>query len=572
MNLRLLLPLALLARPLCAATVDASTFGATPDDDTNDLPALRQALAAAVKQGNCTLHLPPGRYVVADAEAVALQDRVMSGAMGNPEKQLFNRDFKYVTALDFSGATNVTVEAKGAELMVDGWMEPVALQNCRGVTLNGLSIDYKRPPNSSGTILAVGDGTVDVKFADWCPVDAKTPFLRMMAFDEETKRFLGGTFTPAGVEVIAPQTLRFRMRAGQCRPGLSLVATHGFHFRPAILLYLAQDTTLNDVSIHAQPGMGVVGHMAENTVMNRLRVVPKPGRHMPCNTDATHFVSCRGLLRFDGCEFAGQGDDATNVHIFYTDILARGADNTCTMEIGPRFETHSVKRDFPRVGDRLAIVERKTLREVGEIEVESVVLSDRDFSCQIRYRGRLPDNIADHTLANISASARLEFVNCTVRSHRARSVLVKTRKVLIEGNTFDGCTGTCIHLGAEGDWMEGTGSSDVVIRDNVIRHCGTGGANDGTLEDASAVALHVKAQDRSVPGIHRRVLIENNRITGGRHAIAVRGSEDVTIRHNVFQDITADPVTIAASERVWSHDNSGAPDLRHGPAPALPAR
>ncbi len=163
-------------------------------------------------------------------------------------------------------------------------------------------------------------------------------------------------------------------------------------------------------------------------------------------------------------------------------------------------------------------------------------------------------------------------MNCTVRSHRARSVLVKTRKVLIEGNTFDGCTGTCIHLGAEGDWMERTGSSDVVIRDNVIRYCGSGGANDGTLEDASAVALHVKAQDRSVPGIHRRVLIENNRITGGRHAIAVRGSEDVTIRHNVFQDIIAEPVTIAASERVWSHDNSGAPDLRHGPAPALPAR
>ncbi len=566
--------LAITAAALDAAVTEihVTDFGARPDDGVNDLVPLRLAVAAAVKRGDCNLVMPPGRYLMADDEAIKLQNKAMSGEMGNPEKAIFNRDFKYVTALDFSGAKNINVVAGGAELLCDGWMEPVSLQCCEGVTINGLAIDYRRPPNSSGVITAVGDGTVDVRFADWCPVTAQMPFLRLMVFDDNASSYCGGSYSSGGQEEIGSNTIRFRFRNEHCRVGRSLVAFHSFHFRPAILLYRAKNTVLNDVSIHAQPGMGIVGHMAENLVMNRLRIVPMAGRHVPCNTDATHFVSCRGILRFNRCEFAGQGDDATNVHVFYTDILAKGPDHTATLEIGRRFETHSVKRDFPRVGDTLAIVDRKSLRETGSIKVEAVTLSDKDYSYQIRYRGELPEDFGNYTVANVSASAALEFLNCKVRSHRARSVLVKTRKVRIEGCSFENTTGTCIHIGAEGDWMEGVGSADVIIRNNTITHCGLGGEGDGTLEGASGIAIQVKAQDRNVPGIHRRILVENNTIRGGHHAIAIRGAEDVTVRGNTFVDIQGAPVTVGASDRVWSYGNRGADDIKVGTEPALPRK
>lgn len=538
--------------------INARDFGAVPGDGKNDLAALRQAVNAAVKLGNCRLMIPPGRYDLAENDAIKLQDEVMSGKLGNPQDRIFNRDFKYVTGLDFTAARNVTVEATGVEFLIDGWMEPVSLQQCQGVTINGLMIDYRRPPNSEGRITTVGSGTVDVKFADWCPVTAAMPFLRLMIYDEDKQSLCGESIYPQGAQLVAPQTIRFKLASDQCRVGRIMSCLHGFHFRPAILLYEARDTVLNDVTIHAQPGMGIVGHLSENLTMNRLRVVPRAGRHVSSNTDATHFVSCRGLIRFDGCKFGGQGDDATNLHCFYTDILEKLPDNRCTLDITRRFETHSVKRDYPRLGDTLAVVRRSTLEEIGHLRVKSVELSTRDWSYTIGYEGSLPEDFQNYTVADITASPALEFVNCHVRSHRARSVLVKTRNVRIENCTFENTTGTAIHIGAEGNWMEGVTAADVVIRNNRIVHCGLGGPNDGTIDDASGIAVHVNAADRSVPGLHKRLLFERNEIIGGLHAISIKGAEDVIVRHNTFRDLSGSAIVVGNSRRVSAHDNQGA--------------
>ena len=97
------------------------------------------------------------------------------------------------------------------------------------------------------------------------------------------------------------------------------------HYRPAILIYKTKNIDLNNVTIHAQAGMGIVGHLSENITMNRLRIVPSEGRYASSNTDATHFASNRGLIRFNQCEFGGQGDDATNVHTYYTQIANNDA-------------------------------------------------------------------------------------------------------------------------------------------------------------------------------------------------------------------------------------------------------
>ena len=97
--------------------------------------------------------LPPGRYDLRDEDAVRLMDEVMSGAFGiNPEAAIFRPYFPYVRGLDFTGIEDLTVEAAGAQLIADGWMEPLSLESCRNVTIRGLTIDYLRPPHSVGTI------------------------------------------------------------------------------------------------------------------------------------------------------------------------------------------------------------------------------------------------------------------------------------------------------------------------------------------------------------------------------------------------------------------------------------
>jgi hypothetical protein len=146
--------------------------------------------------------------------------------------------------------------------------------------------------------------------------------------------------------------------------------------------------------------------------------------------------------------------------------------------------------------------------------------------------------------------------------------LVKTRKVLIEGCTFEHTTGTAVHIAAEGYWMEGVAPADVIVRNNRMFHCGMG---DGAIDGASAIAVEIGAANRSVPGLIKRLLFENNEIIGGRHGISIRGAEDVTVRNNIFRDIREAPIVVGASRRVWAFENQGADDFKIGGTPTLPA-
>lgn len=56
-----------------------------------------------------------------DADAVELEKKVLKGEMGeNPEKILYTPYYGYAKGLDFSGARQVTVEARQATLLCEG--------------------------------------------------------------------------------------------------------------------------------------------------------------------------------------------------------------------------------------------------------------------------------------------------------------------------------------------------------------------------------------------------------------------------------------------------------------------
>jgi len=167
--------------PSCATTEEnsikvvdvlVSDFGAVPNDGENDLPGLRAALEFCRSKTGVRLYLAPGRYDIRDEKAVELMESVMRGEKGNnPQDAIYRPYFDYVRGLDFSSLEDLVVEAVGAELIVDGWMEPVALENCTNITIRGLTIDYKRPPYSIGTVVNVWDGYFDVKYGSEYPLN-----------------------------------------------------------------------------------------------------------------------------------------------------------------------------------------------------------------------------------------------------------------------------------------------------------------------------------------------------------------------------------------------------------------
>ena len=282
----------------------------------NDRERLQSLLDAVREKPGSTVMIPPVVYTLTSQLARQTMQSAIFGEYGeNPEDEMFRPNFPFTIGLSLNGHQGTRVEAYGVTLMVDGFMEPVSMDHCSGVTLSGLTIDHLRKPYSRGLIESCErlspsekNGSLTVRFADAFPVSERTIMPRYCVYDFHTHRFqLDMKMT--GREFLGDQRFRLHMTRMPVEDltGQEFYIWHSFHFRPAILLEEASDLTLRDVTIHSQPGMGIVGHHCEDILLERLRIIPSHGEHLSTNTDATHFVSCKGKLIFRGCSFKGHG-------------------------------------------------------------------------------------------------------------------------------------------------------------------------------------------------------------------------------------------------------------------------
>ncbi len=538
-----------------ATPVNVISFGAIPNDTINDRDAIQKALDFCRIQKIHQLLIPAGTYVIREEKAVQLMKDIMNGKMGkNPQDVIYTPYYPYSRGINFNGISNLEIEASGAFLSVQGWMEPVSLEKCSNVTIKGLTIDYQTMPHSEGKIINETTDYFDVQFTSDFPVKNNMIMTRIMFWDLSKNRLLGqSVYFPKKNELIAPQTLRIWTDHQANIKGMVALINHTFHVRPAILVHEATNTRLEQVTIHAQPGMGIVGHRSENIQIKGLRIVPRPGFYQSTNTDATHFTSCKGSIRFDGCTFEGQGDDATNVHGYYQVINEQISEKSYSIQMEKKWGTHAMVLDFPDKNDTLELVSKKTLQVIDKFVVTKADTFPKRWETVVLLDRQLPKDLENYYLIDVTRLPRLEFVNSYVGSHLARAVLVKTRNVLIENCTMRESTGTAIHIGAEGDWREGAGSQNVIVRNNRIIRCGRGdGANDG----ACAIAINVKAPDATVSGIHKNILIEGNLIEGddANYGISVSGAKNVIIRNNEFSGCKS-PVNIRYSTGVNSENN-----------------
>jgi hypothetical protein len=536
--------------------VSVARFGAIPDDGLDDADGLRKAIAFCKDHPGTVLDLPPGVYDLRDEAAVQLMNDVMTGKMGqDPEKKIFTRYFPYVRGLDFRGLRDITVEAAGALLRIDGWMEPVSLEDCRNITIKGLTIDYKRKPYSIGKVVEVGPGYFDALVEIQYPLNPAIPIPRMKFWDVNAHRmFPEPVYFPKKFELTGPQTIRIHAKVPPDVRGNLVSLTHSFHFRPAILIYDADNIRLEDVTIHSQPGMGIVGHRASNITMAGLRVVPAPGSFVSTNTDATHFTSCTGLIRMEDCQFEGQGDDATNIHNYYYSIRKGGRAGSYDLVVGAPTGTHAQVLDYPDVGDRLELVKKSSLETVRTYVVQARINHPAEWRSEVDLDAPLPADLANFYLIDSTRLPKVEIVGCSILSHLARGILIKTRDVRVERCLIRETTGTGIHVGAESFWHEGLPSADITIRYNRIIRCGRGaGAQDG----ASGIAVKIDAPDTSVAGLHKRLLIEGNIIEGedAERCISISQAEDVTVRYNELSGCR-EPVLVRHSGRVQVYANT----------------
>jgi hypothetical protein len=534
--------------------ISVADFGAIPNDGNNAAPALRAAIEFARHHPGIVLYFPPGIYNFRDDDAIRLMDQAMTGKLGpNPESVVFKPYYPYTRGLDFRGLAGVTVEAHGAILLCDGWMEPLSLDQAKDIRIRGLTIDYRRRAYSAGTVIAVGDGYFDAAIESQYPINARMPIPRVMFWDPKAHQDIGESGVEK-IEILAAQTVR--VYTNEPIPsriqGSQVALVHSMHFRPAILIQQSDNIHLQDVTIHSQPGMGIVAHRSSNIILTGLRIVPAPGSFISTTTDATHFTSCTGLIRIEDSQFEGHGDDGTNIHNYYYSVAK--AKSFGRYDLTLPVDTHAGVLDYPDVGDSLDLVRADSLEPIKSLIVQSVAIYPREMRTEVAFNANLPDDLDHYYVINTTRLPRVEIVGSSFLSHRARGVLIKTRNVLIERNLFFENTGTAVQIAAEGGWREGVPSANVVIRNNRMIGNGRGaGAIDGT----SGIVVNIGADKQDVAGLHRGLLIEGNAIEGAGtdKCISISQADDVEIRYNELSGCRK-PIDVKHSTHVNIHDNA----------------
>jgi len=502
---------------------------------SSDMEKIQNAMAWLAAHPGSELIIEPGVYTITTPLAVETMEKVLSGAYGgNPQPIMFNPNFAYSRGMSLAGQRNTRISAYGALFLVDGFMEPVSVIDCENVELRGLTIDHKRKPYSHGTVTRVEpvevDGKlfnrVEVTFSPAFPLQKNTPCtLRDRFYDPRRDRTLWVDRQSLTVTDSYHATMLVNPDS-EIAVGMEYYTIHTYHFRPAVLIERAENIILTDVTIHSQPGMGIVGNRSENILLRRLSVIPSAGEHWSTNTDATHFTSIKGLLRYENCFSEGHGDDFANIHSYYQSIIARFDDRTCIIQEKTPDGTHAQTLDYPDVGDALELVERSTLLTKDTYNVTACTPMPEKRCCQVRLDHAIPEDTDGLMLTDITRLPQVEIVGCTIRSHCARSILIKSRNVLLEKNYLKNAEGPAIEIAAEAYWSEGASPHNVTVRGNRIINCGIYAKTGGIL----VISDSPDARGQSM----KNITIEDNIIDAGNteQGVFIRNVDGLRLRRN----------------------------------------
>lgn len=503
---------------------------------TDNVARFEAAAAYMRKYPGVTLVVEPGVYELTSDLAKKTMENVLSGAYGsNPQPTMFNPKFAYTKGVRLDGLTDCRMEAYGVTFLIDGFMEPVSVTNCRNVEICGFKIDHKRKPYARGFVTEMDGRECLITLDEDSPVCEKTPFMRTMLYNPFWDRRV--LSYPEEIQVLDAHHLRIRFGdVSEICVGTEFLCAHTYHSRPGILVEYSENIRITDVTIHNQPGMGVVGNRSKDVFLTRVMIEPTAGHHYSTNTDATHFTSMTGKLRLENCRFTWQGDDLTNVHAYYHAIIGREAPNVCLMQEKTPDGTHAQTLDYPDVGDTLELTDVETLQTVDSFRVTACDPMPEKWMSRVTLDHPLPENTEHLVLSDVTRLPELEVIGCYSAHHYARGVLIKCRHARIEDNLFFDVNGPGVVVAAESWWYEGVTPANIFIRRNRFDMCGR------RQGEAAGVSVKADAPKHAGQSI-RHIVIEDNVIDAPSipHAIYVRNADGVVIRRNEYC-VKAEPV------------------------------
>ena len=523
---------------------------------TDNSPAIRDALNGLRNGGK--LVLAPGRYLCLGG---ALQPNGHTHDPSIPVKSL----------------TNITIEGNGATLVGHDIAGLFRFSNCEGITIRNLVVDWDPLPHTSGKVVAQFPEQHAFDIEPLIPTNppsgrivqaiiAYNPALHRMGHSE-IYQTQGERDSEPSVHLPNGNLRVFQRKPGGAYSfndklpeiGSFVIARHQVYGYDAFVFQGCGNVRLEDITVHAVPGMAVIGWQSQDITIQRIKVVPSEGGWMSATADAMHFGGCRGLITVKDSEFAGMGDDAINIHGMFGLVTRRLDDQTVEVSrarMNPYYDTERITWDEPQPGDNLEYGGGKEpLIPQGQLTVSSAHQDPDARRVVIKFKQDLPPGFGDGSvLANVSATPAVRIRNCYVHGNRARGMLIQTRDVVIEDCRFEDTTGSGIQICTDAcDWWESLGVRNVTVTGCVFRrNCFWWGGS----------ALQIFSDipgGQSAAGVHKGIRILDNVFedNGGSSAIHIGSAEDVKLSGNSMPGARQPAITIVNSRNVRIQDPNG---------------
>ncbi len=504
---------------------------------------LRALIAAGLDAGNKRIVIPPGRYRLQAERG---------------------------SHLVFADLTDVEIVAENVELVCTSTVRAVLFENCTNITLRGLAVDYDPLPFTQGKIVALAPDKswIDFEVAQGYPENKLgDPF---QIYNPETGTLRRGD-AAWNEEIEALGEKRFRVRkAGRYRIdpaedteriGDILVVKNAYG-KPGsphtIELRKCRGARLEDVSVYASPSFGFLERSCDGTTYLRCKVdrrTPEDDpvkRAMPrmrsLNADAFHSKDALKGPAIVSCTARFMGDDAVNINGRYhyvrggsgRELRIAVIDNKTTIQSGDPVEF--MPYSGPRPPDAKVVRRQPDPEPFNEDEKDFI----RKLRMDERMRASLLEGKATfHTLmldrdvslapgSAVCCPLRLghgfSVKDCDFGDNRSRGILIKASKGEVSGNRITNSRMAAVLVSPEFWWMEAGMSSDVVIRDNIIK---------GSLQ--TPIQIHARGGNRETlpAGALRNISILNNRIEDCPWPlIHVTSTSGLTIKGNLLPGAT----------------------------------
>ncbi len=480
--------------------------------------------------------------------------------------------------LDISGVEDLLVEGNDTKLLFrslrTGMSVGSSATTTKRIHLRNFSIDWADPLAFKGKIQQTYDGTYllldgpEVKDLQQIPqitviADYNFAAKKWGAINDGKRQSVDRSYVyepetgPVPVASTEPGTLRFKFQEvlpAWVRDNTNVVATVR---TPAagLQVRVADDVTMENVSIYASPTIGFLGNNAGKgfrVVNSRVTRNPNdPNRLVSTLGDGIHLIAKSNVfIENNVVEF--QGDDGLNVKGLYGTLDFVSDDKTMVKSTD--------NLSALTVGDRILFADPETLRPLGEYQLTQKLGAGRN-GCPsnatkvcLKFSEALPSEVTVGTLMSNLSNASTPFIvrGNTFRNNRGRAMLIHTGPGIVENNKAAGQTYGGIFLITETNhYLLGPAPSDVTVRNNQITNVGfwtdqrlqsTLSAIGGGITPMAGIVVEARVELNpytqitiSPERVFRDILIEGNTVTGVPGlALFVSSSKNVTIRGNTF--------------------------------------